>query len=260
MGNFSGISVVLTLSLIALLSMEFIKDKFDVVENYGEENHKYNQEDTENPMEKLNLNTHPFPTGDFFEQPRIGPSNNGYNMTGQMYETFQNQLAAGTPNQDNLDLAGSHTANLPGPGNFVAASGDNSRMKNLSLCAQNSNTFGISTLGQPGGGGLASSLLPNNSSYNLEGFSDCDQNALTTQTFLTPSSQIGFDTTSSNRNANLDIRSLPPNPILNVSPWLNSTIYPDLTRRPLEGCDPSFGTYGTGAYSNGNPSPIGSGI
>ena len=77
---------------------------------------------------------------------------------------------------------------------------------------------------------------------------------------LTPSAQIGFDTTISNRNANLDIRSLPPNPILNVSPWLNSTIYPDLTRRPLEGCGPSFGTYGTGAYSNGNPSPIGSGI
>ena len=40
------------------------------------------------------------------------------------------------------------------------------------------------------------------------------------------------------RNANLQLRSEVPNPQVNVSPWLQSTISPDLMRKPLEmgGC------------------------
>ena len=39
------------------------------------------------------------------------------------------------------------------------------------------------------------------------------------------------------RNANLQVRSEPPNPKTAVSPWSNSTIEPDLMRVPLElGC------------------------
>lgn len=36
------------------------------------------------------------------------------------------------------------------------------------------------------------------------------------------------------RNANLQLRSEPPNPQVNVSPWMNTTIGPDLPRKPLE--------------------------
>lgn len=36
------------------------------------------------------------------------------------------------------------------------------------------------------------------------------------------------------RNANQQLRSEPPNPQLKVSPWMNTTIGPDLGRRPLE--------------------------
>lgn len=39
---------------------------------------------------------------------------------------------------------------------------------------------------------------------------------------------------SSLRNANLQLRSEPPNPQVQVSPWLNTTIEPDLMRTPLE--------------------------
>lgn len=39
---------------------------------------------------------------------------------------------------------------------------------------------------------------------------------------------------SSLRNANLQLRSEPPNPQVQVSPWLNTTIEPDLMRVPLE--------------------------
>lgn len=48
----------------------------------------------------------------------------------------------------------------------------------------------------------------------------------------------GIDTVgSSMRNANLQVRSEPPNPTNRVSPWMNTTIEPDLMRVPLEiGC------------------------
>lgn len=45
----------------------------------------------------------------------------------------------------------------------------------------------------------------------------------------------GIDTIGSTlRNANLQIRSEPPNPTTMVSPWMQSTIEPDLMRVPLE--------------------------
>ena len=44
----------------------------------------------------------------------------------------------------------------------------------------------------------------------------------------------GIDTVGSTlRNANLQLRSEPPNPQEQVSPWLNTTIKPDLMRTPL---------------------------
>jgi len=46
---------------------------------------------------------------------------------------------------------------------------------------------------------------------------------------------IGLDTVSSSlRNANLQLRSEPANPQMEVSPWMQSTIEPDSNRRPLE--------------------------
>jgi hypothetical protein len=51
---------------------------------------------------------------------------------------------------------------------------------------------------------------------------------------------IGIDTVGSSlRNGNLQVRSEPPNPTTIVSPWMNTTIEPDLMRAPLEiGCGP----------------------
>ena len=49
---------------------------------------------------------------------------------------------------------------------------------------------------------------------------------------------IGINTVGQTlRNANLQLRSDPPNPQVKVSPWLQSTITPDTNRQPLEiGC------------------------
>ena len=52
---------------------------------------------------------------------------------------------------------------------------------------------------------------------------------------------IGVDTVGQSlRNANRQLRSEPPNPQVNVSPWMNTNIGPDLMRRPLE--SPSCGS------------------
>jgi hypothetical protein len=57
---------------------------------------------------------------------------------------------------------------------------------------------------------------------------------------LNAGSLIGVDTVSTSlRNANLQVRSEPPNPQVSVGPWNNTTITPELSRRPLEiGCGP----------------------
>jgi hypothetical protein len=53
--------------------------------------------------------------------------------------------------------------------------------------------------------------------------------------FLTAGSHIGINTIGQSlRNANRQLRSDPPNPQMKVSPWLQSTIEPDVNRRPLE--------------------------
>jgi len=78
------------------------------------------------------------------------------------------------------------------------------------------------------------SLLPNGDTQfsntnpavngNLEG-----------QNLLTAGFHVGVNTVGNAlRNANLSLRSEPPNPQIKVSPWLNSTIAPDVMRRPLE--------------------------
>jgi hypothetical protein len=53
--------------------------------------------------------------------------------------------------------------------------------------------------------------------------------------FLSAGALIGINTIGqSMRNSNLQLRAEPPNPQVQVSPWLQSTIEPDLSRRPLE--------------------------
>jgi hypothetical protein len=52
---------------------------------------------------------------------------------------------------------------------------------------------------------------------------------------LSPGYHYGINTVGQTlRNANLDVRSDPPNPRQAVGPFLNSTIEPDLMRRQLE--------------------------
>ncbi len=52
---------------------------------------------------------------------------------------------------------------------------------------------------------------------------------------LTAGHHSGINTVGSSlRNANMQLRSDPPNPQMNTGPWNNTTIEPDQMRRPLE--------------------------
>jgi hypothetical protein len=54
--------------------------------------------------------------------------------------------------------------------------------------------------------------------------------------YLSAGYHVGVNTVGQSlRNANRQLRAEPPNPQVSVSPWLNSTIGPDLERRPLDG-------------------------
>jgi hypothetical protein len=61
------------------------------------------------------------------------------------------------------------------------------------------------------------------------------QGNLQEKNFLQSGSFVGINTVGSSlRNASHDLRSEPPNPQVLVSPWLNTTITPDVSRRYLE--------------------------
>jgi len=63
------------------------------------------------------------------------------------------------------------------------------------------------------------------------------QGDISDQNFLTAGYHVGINTTgSTKKNANLQLRSEPPNPQVIVSPWMQSTIEPSdvSNRRPLE--------------------------
>ncbi len=85
----------------------------------------------------------------------------------------------------------------------------------------------------------AQDLLPQDKSSTWANVNPDGQGTLEGKNFLQAGYHIGINTVGQNlRNANLQIRSEPPCPQVQVSPWLQSTIEPDVSRRPMEigGC------------------------
>ena len=84
------------------------------------------------------------------------------------------------------------------------------------------------------GVGLASSLLPREMASQDDFSQFAPDDILKGQNFLDPRAQIGMPETIGGtlRNANLQIRSDPPNP-KKAYDWNNSTIVPDLMQRNL---------------------------
>jgi hypothetical protein len=114
--------------------------------------------------------------------------------------------------------------------------------------AQESGNEVYSSVGaaQPSGMGLPSScskgasqnpgdLLPKDTNSQWAQLNPAGKGDLSNINLLKAGYHIGIDTIGQTlRNSNLQIRSEPPNPQVNVGPWNLSTIEPDFMRPPLE--------------------------
>ena len=83
-------------------------------------------------------------------------------------------------------------------------------------------------------------LLPKNNKSQWGKLNPQGEGDLQNVNLLQAGYHIGINTVGQSlRNANLQLRSEPPNPQIAVGPWNTTTIQPDLSRRPLEiGCGP----------------------
>ena len=80
-----------------------------------------------------------------------------------------------------------------------------------------------------------SELLPKDVNSEWAQLNPSGKGELSNVNLLKAGYHIGIDTIGQSlRNSNLQIRSEPPNPQLNVGPWNQSTITPDFMRVPLE--------------------------
>lgn len=81
-------------------------------------------------------------------------------------------------------------------------------------------------------------LLPKDSNSEWARLNPAGSSDLQNVNLLKSGYHIGIDTIGQSlRNANLQLRSEPANPQVNIGPWNNTTIEPDLMRVPLElGC------------------------
>jgi hypothetical protein len=97
------------------------------------------------------------------------------------------------------------------------------------------NTYGLAPTARPSGNYDPSELLPKDVNSQWAQLNPAGNADFKNVNLLKAGYLIGIDTVGSTlRNANLQERSEPPNPTTSVSPWLNTTIEPDLMRLPLE--------------------------
>jgi hypothetical protein len=109
-----------------------------------------------------------------------------------------------------------------GNGSFSAVSGASQNMAMPSACNKPNITN-------------PSDLLPKDDNSQWAQLNPAGKGDLANINLLKAGYHIGIDTIGQTlRNANLQIRSEPPNPQISVGPWNLSTIEPDFLRPPLE--------------------------
>ena len=92
-------------------------------------------------------------------------------------------------------------------------------------------------------------LLPKDKKNDVNNFTKdypVSEGILKGVNFLESGYQVGVNTVGQSlRNSNQQLRSEPANPQVNVSPWQNTTIGPDLARRPLEAGEDCYASVGS---------------
>jgi hypothetical protein len=141
----------------------------------------------------------------------------------------------GNGNSNSPSIGPSSVASAAGPA--VAASeplGGNEVYANVPSGTQTT-TYGLSPVPRANKQYDPAELLPKDINSQWAQLNPSGSADFKNVNLLKAGSLIGIDTIGSTlRNANLQERSEPPNPTTSVSPWLNTTIEPDLMRLPLE--------------------------
>lgn len=136
------------------------------------------------------------------------------NMNSQMQKQYKNNMASS---------AAVRPSDPNGNEVFAAANGVQTSMPGIPSSCSKPNVTN------------PAELLPNDSNSQWAQLNPSGKGELANINLLKAGYHIGIDTVGQTlRNANLQIRSEPPNPQLNVGPWHNSTIEPDFMRIPLE--------------------------
>ena len=184
------------------------------------------------------------------------------------YQLYQQAVNAATPTKEQLDsisgqseqqtgltasqfLGGGLSSNSApynilsdqGPqlysSEYQAVNYGNERAQSISACAQNAPTFVATSL-------LPKPAIPGQQAWDIGAPNDI----LANQNFLSATQQIGVDTVlGSTRNSSYDLRNNIPNPINVISPFNNTSITPDLEKKPLD----CFVPPGQGLYGCGGP-------
>jgi hypothetical protein len=160
--------------------------------------------------------------------------------------SYNNKLGLSVSHMNNQSNSNSETDQYPGesaPGGSVAVNPANPAGMNAgpgSAVGLNTVTSGVpsSCLNQQVAN--PSDLLPHDNNSDWAAANSRGGGELSNVNLLKAGHHAGIDTVGSTlRNSNLQLRSEPPNPRTQVSPWANSTIEPNLMRVPLElGCGP----------------------
>lgn len=263
---FAGLATITGLAVLGFASKEHYED--NQAAQYQTPPQFYRNKQGENPMANFKAPNMNMPAG----SQKMGLSNGGDQMLS--YQLYQQAVNAATPTLEQLNAisgqsqdqteegaleGGISSSKAPyamlggGGGNmyateFQSVNLGSERAQSISACAQNAPTFVATSL-------LPKPAIPGEQSWDV----DAPNNILANQNFLSAIQQMGVDTVmGSTRNQSYDIRNNIPNPINNLSPWNQSTIIPDLEKRPLDCFVPQGGLYGCGAPgANANGTYVG---
>ena len=161
---------------------------------------------------------------------------NNANVANANANANANAVANAANNAANNANAGNN-ANVGNNANANVISNTPEPSSNMDSVPQNYKTGNINESCLPQDVLSSADLLPKEDKEAILQFTEDDMSdgVLKGVNFLSAGFHIGVNSVGQSlRNGNQQIRSEPPNPQTQVSPWQNTTISPDLQRRPLE--------------------------
>ena len=143
------------------------------------------------------------------------------NLKSKIFSGMENSEVAEAPKHENVGVA---------PANPIGQNGGNASASGVST-----NTYGLPASCAKQEVVDPSELLPKDTNSEFSKLNPMGSGDLQNVNLLQAGHHIGINTVGQSlRNANLQIRSEPANPQMNVGPWNNTTITSDPYRKTLE--------------------------